>query len=119
MWVRLGYKCVVHACVLWLFSFNFRLSLLDMYSCTKSVLVCVSMMQIWTIPPLTGNLISRHREIFSRNPLFVGIRLPEPRELESIDRRYPQLSPVSLDIIKVWMRRRVGREAILEQMCLP
>ena len=48
-----------------------------------------------------GSLISRHREIFSRNPLFVGIRLPEPRELESIDKRYPQLASVTLDIIKV------------------
>eukprot|EP00731_Ephydatia_muelleri_P029666 Em0021g189a len=60
--------------------------------------------QLYLITKCFGSLISRHREIFSRNPLFVGIRLPEPRELESIDKRYPQLAPVTLDIIK-WSLR--------------
>lgn len=50
-----------------------------------------------------GNLIGHHREIFRRNPLFIGMRLPEPRELESFERRYPQLSPSSMDIIKVML----------------
>ena len=60
--------------------------------------------QLYLITKCFGSLISRHREIFSRNPLFVGIRLPEPRELESIDKRYPQLASVTLDIIK-WSLR--------------
>ena len=50
---------------------------------------------------LAGNLIARHREIFSRNPLFLGMRLPDARELDPIERRYPHLSPAVMDIIKV------------------
>jgi len=49
----------------------------------------------------TGHLIARHREVFSRNPLFIGMRLPEARELEPLERRYPRLSPAAMDIIKV------------------
>lgn len=46
-------------------------------------------------------MIARHREVFSRNPLFVGMRLPEPREIDPLERRYPRLSPAAMDIIKV------------------
>lgn len=48
-----------------------------------------------------GKLIARHREIFSRNPLFLGMRLPEARELEPLERRFPHLSHAAIDIIKV------------------
>ena len=48
-----------------------------------------------------GNLLARHREVFGRNPLFVGMRLPEAKELEPLERRYPKLSPACMDIIKV------------------
>ena len=48
-----------------------------------------------------GNLIGHHREIFRRNPLFIGMRLPEAREVESLEKRYPQLSPSTMDIVKV------------------
>ena len=56
----------------------------------------------WFIYPTSlGNLIARHREIFSRNPLFIGMRLPEAREIDPLERRYPRLSPAAMDIIKV------------------
>ena len=51
-----------------------------------------------------GSLIAKHREVFSRNPLFVGVRLPEARELDPIERRYPRLSGPTMDIIKVRYR---------------
>jgi serine/threonine protein kinase len=51
-----------------------------------------------------GNLIGHHRDIFRRNPLFIGMRLPEAREVESLDRRYPQLSHSAMDIVK-WALR--------------
>ena len=50
-----------------------------------------------------GNLIARHREVFSHNPLFIGMRLPEARELEPFEKRYPRLSPQSMDIVKVYV----------------
>ena len=51
---------------------------------------------------IIGNLIAKHREVFSRNPLFIGMRLPEARELDPLERRYPRLSSASMDIIKVY-----------------
>ena len=48
-----------------------------------------------------GNLPLRFREIFRRNENFIGMRLPEPRELEPIERRLPLLSHQFKDIVKV------------------
>lgn len=50
---------------------------------------------------ILGNLIGHHREVFRRNPLFIGMRLPEPRDVETMERKYPQLSAPAMDIIKV------------------
>ncbi len=50
---------------------------------------------------VTGNLTQRHREIFYKNPLFVGMRLPEVREVESLEKKFPRLSSVAIDFIKV------------------
>jgi cyclin-dependent kinase-like len=60
--------------------------------------------QLYMITKCFGSLIARHKEIFSRNPLFIGMRLPEPREIMPIERRYPRLSPAAMDIIK-WSLR--------------
>ncbi|CAI8036264.1 Cyclin-dependent kinase-like 2 [Geodia barretti] len=60
--------------------------------------------QLHLIMKCFGNLIGHHREIFRRNPLFIGMRLPEAREVESLDRRYHQLSHSSMDIVK-WALR--------------
>lgn len=60
--------------------------------------------QLYLITKCFGNLIARHREVFSRNPLFVGMRLPEARELDPLEKRYPRLSPAAMDIIK-WSLR--------------
>lgn len=48
-----------------------------------------------------GNLIPRHQELFCKNPLFAGMRLPEVKEAESLDRRYPNISASVLDLAKV------------------
>lgn len=50
---------------------------------------------------ITGNLTQRHREIFYKNPLFVGMRLPEVRETEPLEKKFPRLSPLALDLMKV------------------
>lgn len=39
--------------------------------------------------------------MFRHNPLFIGMRLPEARELEPIEKRFPQLTPSAMDNIKV------------------
>lgn len=50
---------------------------------------------------LPGHLIPRHQELFYKNPAFAGVRLPEIQETEPLERRYPKLSEVVIDLAKV------------------
>ena len=49
----------------------------------------------------SGNLPLRFREILRRNENFIGVRHPEPRELEPIERRFPHLAQYVKEMIKV------------------
>lgn len=50
---------------------------------------------------ITGNLTARHKEVFLRNPLFVGMRIPEVREVTPLEKKFPRMSSHSLALIKV------------------
>lgn len=50
---------------------------------------------------LPGNLIPRHQELFYENPVFAGVRLPEIKETVPLERRYPRLPEVVIDLAKV------------------
>ena len=50
---------------------------------------------------LAGNLIQRHKEVFMKNPLFVGMRLPEVRNVEPLEKRFPRLTGLSIKVMKV------------------
>ncbi|XP_071600144.1 cyclin-dependent kinase-like 2 [Heliangelus exortis] len=56
--------------------------------------------QLYHITKCLGNLIPRHQELFYKNPLFAGMRLPEVKEPESLDKRYPKLSAAVLGLAK-------------------
>ncbi|KAK2161914.1 hypothetical protein NP493_1551g00045 [Ridgeia piscesae] len=56
--------------------------------------------QLFHIVKCFGNLTPRHREIFYKNPLFVGMRLPEVRETEPLEKRFPRMTPPALDLMK-------------------
>ncbi|XP_029454200.1 cyclin-dependent kinase-like 2 isoform X2 [Rhinatrema bivittatum] len=56
--------------------------------------------QLYHIMKCLGNLTPRHQELFYKNPLFVGVRLPEIREVEPLERRYPKLSVLVLHLAK-------------------
>ncbi|NXT05812.1 CDKL2 protein, partial [Prunella fulvescens] len=56
--------------------------------------------QLFHITRCLGNLIPRHQELFYKNPLFAGMKLPEVKELESLEKRYPKLPPAALDLAK-------------------
>ncbi|XP_015201194.2 cyclin-dependent kinase-like 2 isoform X1 [Lepisosteus oculatus] len=56
--------------------------------------------QLYHIMRCFGNLTPRHQELFYKNPIFAGVRLPEIKEKEPVERRYPKLSPTVLDLIK-------------------
>ena len=50
-----------------------------------------------------GNLTIRQREIFDKNTLFGGMRLPEVHEKdkEKLEKKLPRIHPLSLDLMKV------------------
>uniref|UniRef100_A0A2K6MTD1 Cyclin-dependent kinase-like 2 n=1 Tax=Rhinopithecus bieti TaxID=61621 RepID=A0A2K6MTD1_RHIBE len=56
--------------------------------------------QLYHIMMCLGNLIPRHQELFYKNPVFAGVRLPEIKEREPLERRYPKLSEVVIDLAK-------------------
>lgn len=56
--------------------------------------------QLYHIMTCLGNLIPRHQELFYKNPAFAGVRLPEIKEMEPLERRYPKLPEVVIDLAK-------------------
>ncbi|OWK13694.1 CDKL2, partial [Cervus elaphus hippelaphus] len=56
--------------------------------------------QLYHIMVCLGNLIPRHQELFYKNPVFAGVRLPEIKETVPLERRYPRLSEVVIDLAK-------------------
>ncbi|KAK6170029.1 hypothetical protein SNE40_018518 [Patella caerulea] len=56
--------------------------------------------QLYHIVKCFGNLPSRHKEVFLRNPLFVGMRLPEVREIQPLEKKFKRVSNLALDIMK-------------------
>ncbi|XP_077773697.1 cyclin-dependent kinase-like 2 isoform X2 [Podarcis muralis] len=56
--------------------------------------------QLYHIMKCLGNLIPRHQELFYKNPLFAGVRLPEVKELEPLEKRYPKLSVAVIEFAK-------------------
>lgn len=49
---------------------------------------------------MASSLIPRHQELFYKNPVFAGVRLPEIKETEPLERHYPRLSEVVMDLAK-------------------
>ncbi|XP_065909507.1 cyclin-dependent kinase-like 2 [Dysidea avara] len=60
--------------------------------------------QIYLIIKCLGNLTAKHREVFRKNDLFVGMRLPEARELNPLEKRYPHSGLLVMDIIKCCLK---------------
>ncbi|XP_037991489.1 cyclin-dependent kinase-like 2 [Motacilla alba alba] len=56
--------------------------------------------QLYHITKCLGNLIPRQQELFYKNPLFAGMKLPEVKELESLEKRYPKLPRDMLDLAR-------------------
>ncbi|NXB85237.1 CDKL2 protein, partial [Vidua chalybeata] len=56
--------------------------------------------QLFHITKCLGKLIPRQQELFYKNPLFAGMKLPEVKELESLEKRYPKLPPAALDLAR-------------------
>jgi len=51
---------------------------------------------------VVGNLTNRYKEIFYRNPLFVGMKLPEVKSVKPFEHKMPnKCSKEILDVMKV------------------
>ncbi|XP_075259549.1 uncharacterized protein LOC142351427 isoform X2 [Convolutriloba macropyga] len=62
--------------------------------------------QLHLIMKCFGPLHSKYKEIFMQNPLFSGVRLPEVKHMEPLEKKIPRANkyPNSLDFMKVSMR---------------
>lgn len=60
--------------------------------------------QLYHIISKIGNLTNRHKEIFHRNPLFVGMKLPEVKEVEPFEKRFHRVSAAAMDIMKLCLK---------------
>lgn len=50
---------------------------------------------------VAGNLTQHHQEIFHKNPLFTGMKLPSVKKCESFERKFPKISRDLMDLIVV------------------
>ncbi|XP_067850651.1 cyclin-dependent kinase-like 2 isoform X2 [Heptranchias perlo] len=56
--------------------------------------------QLYQIIKCFGNLTPRHQGLFYKNPLFAGLHLPEIKEIELLQNRYPKIPFLALDLVK-------------------
>lgn len=56
--------------------------------------------QLYHITSWLGNLSQRYKEIFMKNPIFVGMKLPEVNHVDPLEKRLPGLSSYSIGIVK-------------------
>ncbi|XP_030609701.1 uncharacterized protein LOC115797301 [Archocentrus centrarchus] len=54
--------------------------------------------QIYQIIRCFGNLTTHHQELFYRNPVFSGVRLPECSGRVALQQRFPTITPTALDL---------------------
>ncbi|XP_062903016.1 cyclin-dependent kinase-like 2 isoform X4 [Mobula hypostoma] len=56
--------------------------------------------QLYLIIRCLGNLTPRHQELFYKNPLFAGLRLPIITETKLLEERYPKIPLMVIDLVK-------------------
>lgn len=56
--------------------------------------------QLYHIIKCLGHMTSRHQELFKKNALYMGVKLPQATELEPLEARFPQMDKVSMDFLK-------------------
>ncbi|XP_072552475.1 cyclin-dependent kinase-like 4 [Salminus brasiliensis] len=74
--------------------------------------------QLYHIIRCLGSLTSRQQEIFYRNPLFSGVRLPEPTDREPLHTRFPQLTGSTADLTQKCLQMDPEKRAQSSQLLL-
>ncbi|XP_056299314.1 cyclin-dependent kinase-like 2 isoform X1 [Pseudoliparis swirei] len=67
--------------------------------------------QIYHIVRCFGNLTARHQELFYRNPVFSGVRMPEHSCRVRLEQRFPAIAPVALDLAQSCLQMDPERRA--------
>jgi cyclin-dependent kinase-like len=57
--------------------------------------------QLYRIMKCLGQLTKRHTEIFLKNPLFVGVRLPEVTKSTPLEQKLPRIASDAMHWLKV------------------
>ncbi|KAF0757796.1 hypothetical protein AaE_004148, partial [Aphanomyces astaci] len=56
--------------------------------------------QLYHIIKCLGRITSRQQELFRKNSLYVGVKLPEVSDVETLEDRFPQFDKVAIDFLK-------------------
>ncbi|KAL3875407.1 hypothetical protein ACJMK2_033355 [Sinanodonta woodiana] len=56
--------------------------------------------QLYHVVKVFGTLTQRHKEVFMRNPLFTGMRLPEVRDTTPLEKKFPRITHQALSLMK-------------------
>ncbi|XP_007477063.1 cyclin-dependent kinase-like 4 isoform X4 [Monodelphis domestica] len=56
--------------------------------------------QLYLIIRTLGKLIPRHQSIFKSNQFFRGINIPEPKDMETLEEKFPGTSLVAMNFMK-------------------
>jgi len=55
--------------------------------------------QLYQVVNCFGKLSKKHQDMFYRNPVFSGIRLPSSKNKETISQKFPNFTPESINLI--------------------
>mmetsp|Transcript_30020 Transcript_30020/g.78758 ORF Transcript_30020/g.78758 Transcript_30020/m.78758 type:complete len:513 (-) Transcript_30020:2725-4263(-) len=72
--------------------------------------------QLHHIVKCLGNLTRSHTEVFLRNSLFVGIRLPQVAAPVTLARRLPTLSASALELLEACLKLEPGNRDTCEEL---
>ncbi|XP_035531361.1 serine/threonine-protein kinase BUR1-like [Morone saxatilis] len=67
--------------------------------------------QIYHIVTCFGNLTAHHQELFYRNPVFSGVRLPECSGRVPLDQRFPTITTTALNLAQSCLQMDPERRA--------
>ncbi|KAM6949244.1 cyclin-dependent kinase-like 1 [Aplochiton taeniatus] len=67
--------------------------------------------QLYHIMRCFGNLTARHQEVFYKNPVFSGIKLPDMKIKEPLEQRCPRLTSTALDLTQRCLQMDPERRA--------
>nr|CAB3229502.1 cyclin-dependent kinase-like 1 [Phallusia mammillata] len=72
--------------------------------------------QLYLIQRTLGDLIPRHKQIFSTNQFFHGLTIPEPDTREPLEKRYPNTNAQALHFMKACLHMDPSARSTCEEL---